>query len=126
MFFKLTNRNAYRDFVRNARRIALSNDSYQTKFEAYKQLYTLLAPRLLENEHLLNAHPAFAKRCEHLNARDVASIRAMTNTANPWLYFKREFEQALQEGAYWGSDGISRALGWFYAAEYRDDWICDS
>lgn len=125
MFFKLTNRNAYRDFVRNARRIALSTNSYQTKFEAYKQLYTLLAPRLLENESLLNAHPAFSKRCEYWNSRDVISIRAMTNVSNPWLGFKRDFETALQDGAYWGSDTISRSLGWFYANDHRDDWLCD-
>ena len=125
MFFKLTNRNAYRDFVRNARRIALSTDSYQTKFETYKQLYTLLAPRMLENEQLLNAHPAFAKRCEFWNNNTISSISAVTSLRNPWLRFKREFESAMQDGAYWGSDSISRSLGWFYATDDRDDWVCD-
>lgn len=125
MFFKLTNRNAYRDFVRNARRIALSTDSYQTKFEAYRELYKLLAPRLLENERLLNSQTAFSQRCEHWNQRELSSIRPVTNMSNPWLRFKREFEQAMHEGAYWGSDTISRSLGWFYATDYRDDWICD-
>jgi type II restriction/modification system DNA methylase subunit YeeA len=125
MFFKLTNRNAYRDFVRNARRIALSSDSYQTKFEAYRQLYTLLSPRMLENERLLNASPAFAKRCEFWNSTDISSIKAVTTLRNPWLLFKREFENAMQDGAYWGTDSISRSLGWFYATDHRDDWICD-
>jgi hypothetical protein len=125
MFFKLTNRNAYRDFVRNARRIALSSDSYQTKFDAYRQLYTLLAPRMVENERLLNSSPAFAQRCEHWNQRDVQSIRPVTNTRNPWLQFKREFEEAIKNGAYYGTDSISRSLGWFYNDMHRDDWICD-
>jgi hypothetical protein len=125
MFFKLTNRNAYRDFVRNARRIALSTDSYQIKFEAYQELYKLLSPRMQENERSLNSQPAFSKRCEHWNQRDISSIRPVTNMNNPWLRFKREFEHALHEGAYWGSDTISRSLGWFYANDHRDDWICD-
>lgn len=125
MFFKLTNRNAYRDFVRNARRIALSTDSYNVKFQAYAELYKLLSPRMLENERLLNAHPAFSQRCEHWNQRDISSIRPVTNLHNPWLRFKREFESAMYEGAYWGTDAISRSLGWFYTNAYRDDWICD-
>jgi hypothetical protein len=125
MFFKLTNRNPYRDFVRNARRIALGTDSYQTKFDHYKQLYALLAPRMLENERLLNAHPAFSQRCEYWNARDISSIRPVKNERNPWLHFKRQFEHAMSEGAYWGTDNISRELGWFYANEHRDDWIVD-
>lgn len=125
MFFKLTNRNAYRDFVRNARRIALTKSSYQTQFEEYKNLYALLSPRLLENERMLNAQPAFSKRCEHWNQRDVASIRTVSNMNNPWLAFKREFEDALQQGAYWGTNSISRSLAWFYNNNYRDDWIVD-
>jgi hypothetical protein len=125
MFFKLTNRNAYRDFVRNARRIALSSDSYQTKFTAYNELYKLLSPRMQENERSLNSSPAFSKRCEHWNSRDISSIRPVTNMRNPWLRFKREFEHAMKDGAYWGSDSISRSLGWFYATDHRDDWICD-
>jgi hypothetical protein len=125
MFFKLTNRNAYRDFVRNARRIALSSDSYHKKFEDYKQLYNLLAPRMLENERLLNSNPAFSQRCEYWNVREFSSIRPVKNERNPWLAFKREFESAMQEGAYWGTDSISRALGWFYDSAHRDDWIVD-
>jgi hypothetical protein len=125
MFFKLTNRNAYRDFVRNARRIATSSSNYQTKFEGYRELYKLLAPRMLENERLLNASPAFSQRCEHWNQRDITTIRAVTTNRNPWLAFKREFEEALTQGAFYGSNEISRSLGWFYANNHRDDWICD-
>lgn len=125
MFFKLTNRNAYRDFVRNARRIATSNTSYQQKFQDYAELYKLLSPRLLENDRLLNSSPAFSQRCEHWNQRVMSSIRPVTNMRNPWLAFKREFEQALNDGSYHGTDSISRSLGWFYATEHRDDWICD-
>jgi hypothetical protein len=125
MFFKLTNRNAYRDFVRNARRIAISDDSYQQKFAAYNELYKLLSPRLLENERSLNASPAFSQRCEHWNQRDVSTIRPVKNMNNPWLAFKREFENAMKEGAYHGTLEISRSLGWFYANDHRDDWICN-
>jgi hypothetical protein len=126
MFFKLTNRNAYRDFVRNARRISISNESYQTKFQQYSSLYELLAPRMLENERLLSRNPAFGTRCEHWATRDVRSIKAVTTTANPWLAFKREFEHAMQQGSYWATIEISRSLGWFYSTEHRDDWIYDS
>lgn len=126
MFFKITNRNAYRDFVRNARRIAIADTSYQTKFEAYAQLYKLLAPRLQENERLLTAHAAFGSRCEHWSTRDVRSIRAVTNMNNPWLCFKREFEHAMQRLEQpVAVVEISRSLGWFYATDHRDDWICD-
>lgn len=125
MFFKLTNRNAYRDFVRNARRIAISRDSYQQKFTAYAELYKLLSPRMVENERLILSSPAFSQRCEHWNQRDINSIRPVTNMRNPWLAFKREFEDALKQGAYYGSTEISRSLGWFYATDHRDDWIYD-
>lgn len=125
MFFKITNRNAYRDFVRNARRIAIADTSYETKFQDYAQLYKLLAPRLQENERLLNAHPAFGSRCEHWSSRDVRSIRAVTNTNNPWLAFKREFEEHMQQPPQAAGIAISRSLGWFYARDHRDDWICD-
>jgi hypothetical protein len=125
MFFKLTNRNAYRDFVRNVRRIALSDTDYRTKFDAYCELYKLLAPRMQENERLLNTSAAFSKRCEHWNANDVSSIRPVTTTKNPWLQFKREFEDAMQDGAYWGSDKIARSIAWFYENPHRDDWIQD-
>ena len=46
MFFKLASKNAYRDFVRNARRISISQLSDSEKSEAFKELYTLLKPRL--------------------------------------------------------------------------------
>ena len=65
MFFKLTNRNAYRDFVRNARRVALMKLSAQDQMKEYAQLYSLLSPRMLENETLLNSSPALSKSAEH-------------------------------------------------------------
>lgn len=129
MFFKLTRSNPYRDFVRNARRIAISNDSAQAKIAAYRELYTLLKPRLFENERLLCNSPAFHQRCEHWNQRDISSIRLITNTANPWLALKREFENGLAvsatEGCALAADCISRSLAWFYASSHRDDWIVD-
>jgi len=129
MFFKLTRSNPYRDFVRNARRIALSTDDNTAKVNNYVQLYTLLSPRMLENERLLNASPAFSKRAEHWNQRDIASIRAVTNLKNPWLCIKREIATALEHSSNTdvsvACNAISRALGWFYANEHRDDWIVD-
>lgn len=129
MFFKLSSRNAFRDFVRNARKIALSGGTAQTKMQDYTSLYALLSPRLQENERNLNSSPAFSKRCEHWNQRDISSIRVVTTANNPWILFKREFEQALNEvqtlGSHESSNAISRALAWFYATEHRDDWIND-
>jgi hypothetical protein len=129
MFFKLTNRNAYRDFVRNARRVALLKLSTQEQMKEYAQLYSLLSPRMLENETMLNSSPAFSKRVEHWNTRDVASIRPVTNVRNPWLAFKREFEASLNEVQELGSavcaERISRSLAWFYDNPHRDDWIND-
>ena len=42
MFFKLTSRNAYRDLVRNARRICIADMSEAEKSEAFQELYNML------------------------------------------------------------------------------------
>lgn len=122
MFFKLTSRNPFRDLVRNARRVALASLDDTEKLKAYSELHRLLSPRLSETERYLNSQTAFCKRAEHWNARDIASIRAVTNLRNPWLAFKREFEDAVSSS---DVTSVSRSLGWFYSNSNIDDWIND-
>jgi hypothetical protein len=125
MFFKFTARNAYRDLVRNARRIVVSKLSDEEKSEAFKELITLLQPKLHENEKTLCSSPAFAKRCDYWGQLDVASIRPVTTLRNPWLSFKREFEQSLQLPQELQATSVSKALMWFMNTSHRDDWLPD-
>ena len=124
MFFKFTNRNPFRDLLRNARRVATSDLNDSDKIAAYRDLYRLLSPRLLENERFLNSQPAFSKRSEHWNQRDITSIRPVQNERNPWLRFKREFEQAVANDTI-ALRAISVALAWFYNELHAEDWIND-
>jgi hypothetical protein len=127
MFFKLTARNPYRDLVRNARRIVLSDQNEQTKAAAFAELYAVMKPRLAENERLLNSQAAFAQRCAHWNQVDISSIKPVCNLKNPWLRFKREFEQVINASstANEAVKTVSIALAWFYTSEHKDDWIVD-
>ena len=125
MFFKFTNRNPFRDLVRNARRVATASIDDAEKVKAYNDLYRLISSRLSETERYLNSQTAFCKRAEHWNQRDVASIRAVTNLRNPWLSFKREFEQALKLEPHAMLESTSRSLAWFYSGAHNDDWIND-
>ena len=124
MFFKFTNRNPFRDLLRNARRVATSEIPDSEKIQAYRELHRLLSPRLIENERFLNAQTAFCKRAEHWNQRDISGIRAVTNMKNPWLRFKREFEQGISDEAT-ALRAISVSLAWFYNEINNDDWIND-
>ena len=121
MYFKLVSKNGYRDLVRNARRISISQLSDSEKREAYQELYEVLKPRLGEMTHLLNAEAAYAQRITHWNERDVAVLRPVTNVRNPWLRFKREFVDAIH--ARNASRAVEVALAWFYQHPHRDDWI---
>ena len=121
MYFKLVSKNGYRDLVRNARRISISELSDSEKREAYQELYEVLKPRLGEMTHLLNAEAAYAQRITHWNERDVAVLRPVTNVRNPWLRFKREFVDAID--ARNASRAVEVALAWFYHHPHRDDWI---
>jgi hypothetical protein len=125
MFFKLTAKNAYRDLVRNSRRVLLADMSNEQKLSSLKQLYEMLKNKLYENEYALTTSPAFAKRCEHWNQLDIASIRPVNNMRNPWLCFKREFEQAINKNSEEAVKTISIALAWFYNTEYKDDWLVE-
>ena len=121
MYFKLTSKNAYRDLVRNARRISISELSESEKREAFQELYDTLKSRLGETTRTLNSEAAYAKRCMHWNQRDVAELKPVTTVRNPWLRFKREFVNAIQSEN--PSRSIQIALAWLYAAPHRDDWI---
>lgn len=122
MFFKLTNRNPFRDLVRNARRIHQADMDDAQRIVEYVELHRLIASRLSETERYLNSQTAFCKRAEHWNARDISSIRAVTNLRNPWLCFKREFEQAVASS---DATAVSRALAWFSVNPNIDDWVND-
>lgn len=124
MFFKFTSRNPFRDLLRNARRIATAEMTDVDKLQAYNDLYRLMQPKLAENDRFLNAQTAFSKRCEHWNQRDISSIRPVKNMKNPWLRFKREFEQALTTPDV-ALRAISVSLAWFYHEAHNDDWIND-
>ena len=119
----MTSRNAYRDLVRNARRISIAEMSDEEKSVAFQELYTLLQPKLDETERSLNSQPAYAQRCDHWNQREIRSIKRVTTERNPWLCFKREFVDAMSQGAEIHAKRVSCALAWFYATPYRDDWI---
>jgi len=121
MYFKLTSKNAYRDLVRNARRISISQLSESEKREAYQELYEVLKPRLGEMTHTLNAEAAYAQRITHWNQRDIADIQPVKTLRNPWLRFKREFVNAMH--AKNPSRAVQIALAWFYQHPHRDDWI---
>lgn len=123
MFFKLTARNAHRDLVRNARRITIADCSDQEKSEAFQELWQLLREKLGETERHLNSQPAYAQRCEHWNQTDIRSIKPVKNMKNPWLQFKREFEQALTLTPELHAKRVGVALAWFYYQPWRDDWI---
>ena len=121
MYFKLVSKNGYRDLVRNARRISISELSDSEKSEAFRELFELLKPRLGETTRTLNAEAAYAPRCTHWNQRDLADLKPVKTTRNPWLSFKREFVNALD--ARNPSREVQIALAWFYQHPYRDDWI---
>jgi len=121
MYFKLVSKNAYRDLVRNARRISISELSDSEKREAFQELYETLKPRLGETTRTLNIETAYAPRCQHWNQRDLADLKPVSNLRNPWLRFKREFVDALH--AKDPSREVQIALAWFYHHPHRDDWI---
>ena len=123
MYFKLVSKNGYRDLVRNARRISISELSDSEKSEAFRELYETLKPRLGETTRTLNAEAAYAPRCTHWNQRDLADLKPVKTTRNPWLSFKREFVNAMSQPVEFHAKRVSVALAWFYAAPYKDDWV---
>ena len=123
MYFKLVSKNGYRDLVRNARRICISQLSEEEKSAAFVELYEILKDKLFESTRSLNVEAAYADRCIHWNQRDIDQIKPVTNTRNPWLRFKREFVNAMSQPKDVHAKRVSAALAWFYVEPYRDDWV---
>ena len=72
MFFKLTSRNAYRDLVRNARRICVADMSEAEKSEAFQELYNMLQQKLgnaLANFDMIVLVPVVFNTNENLAAK---------------------------------------------------------
>lgn len=123
MYFKFSKTNPYREFVAYAHQIAVMQVDEDSRSKLYRDLYRIAAPKLMENERLLNSSPAFAQRCAHWNQREVESIKPVRNEANPWLRFKREFEKATQSDINSMHKLVQTALAWFYYNPYKEDWI---
>ena len=126
MRFKMASRNPFRDFVRNLRRISISDHTDEEKDDLFHDLWYSLSPKLSETELYLNSSPAYSSRCEHWNYRDldIKSIVPVSNLKNPYLRLKREFETAMaNESNERFVTAVSKSLMWFYVQPYRDDWV---
>ena len=126
MRFKMASRNPFRDFVRNLRRISISDYTVEEKHNLFHELWNNLSPKLSETELYLNSSPAYSSRCEHWNYRDldIKSIVPVSNLKNPYLRLKREFETAMaNESNERFVTAVSKSLMWFYVQPYRDDWV---
>ena len=126
MRFKMASRNPFRDFVRNLRRISISDYTVEEKYNLFHELWNNLSPKLSETELYLNSSPAYSSRCEHWNYRElnVQSIVPVSNLKNPYLRLKREFETAMADKSNERFvTAVSKSLMWFYVQPYRDDWV---
>ena len=126
MRFKMASRNPFRDFVRNLRRISISDHTDEEKDNLFHELWYNLSPKLSETELYLNSSPAYSSRCEHWNYRElnIQSIVPVSNLKNPYLRLKREFETAMaNESNERLVTAVSKSLMWFYVQPYRDDWV---
>ena len=126
MRFKMASRNPFRDFVRNLRRISISDYTDEEKHNLFYELWNNLSPKLSETELYLNSSPAYSSRCEHWNYRElnVQSIVPVSNLKNPYLRLKREFETAMADkSSKRFVTAVSKSLMWFYVQPYRDDWV---
>ena len=126
MRFKMASRNPFRDFVRNLRRISISDYTVEEKHNLFHELWNNLSPKLSETELYLNSSPAYSSRCEHWNYRDldIQSIVPVSNLKNPYLRLKREFETAMADkSSECFVTAVSKSLMWFYVQPYRDDWV---
>ena len=126
MRFKMASRNPFRDFVRNLRRISISDYTVEEKHNLFHELWDNLSTKLSETELYLNSSPAYSSRCEHWNYRDldIQSIVPVSNLKNPYLRLKREFETAMASKSNERFvTAVSKSLMWFYVQPYRDDWV---
>ena len=126
MRFKMASRNPFRDFVRNLRRISISDRTDEEKHNLFYELWNNLSPKLSETELYLNSSPAYSSRCEHWNYRElnIQSIVPVSTLKNPYLRLKREFETAMADKSNKRFvTAVSKSLMWFYVQPYRDDWV---
>ena len=126
MRFKMASKNPFRDFVRNLRRISISDYTVEEKHNLFHELWNNLSPKLSETELYLNSSPAYSSRCEHWNYRElnIQSIVPVSNLKNPYLRLKREFETAMASKSNERFvTAVSKSLMWFYVQPYRDDWV---
>ena len=126
MRFKMASRNPFRDFVRNLRRISISDYTVEEKHNLFHELWNNLSPKLSETELYLNSSPAYSSRCEHWNYRElnIQSNVPVSNLKNPYLRLKREFETAMASKSNERFvTAVSKSLMWFYVQPYRDDWV---
>ena len=126
MRFKMASRNPFRDFVRNLRRISISDYTVEEKHNLFHELWNNLSPKLSETALYLNSSPAYSSRCEHWNYRElnIQSIVPVSNLKNPYLRLKREFETAMADKSNERFvTAVSKSLMWFYVQPYRDDWV---
>ena len=126
MRFKMASRNPFRDFVRNLRRISISDYTVEEKHNLFHELWNNLSPKLSETELYLNSSPAYSSRCEHWNYLElnIQSIVPGSNLKNPYLRLKREFETAMASKSNERFvTAVSKSLMWFYVQPYRDDWV---
>lgn len=127
MKYKMNSKNPFRNFMKNVRRITILDCTDNEKVEYYNQFYTFIKNSLKENEAYLNNSTAYSSYCEHWNEdKTIASIRPVSSKKNPWLMFKREFEEALQQSNSKNVvKSVSTSLAWFYHNPYLNDWIVD-
>ena len=128
MRFKMTSKNPFRNFVKNLRRITISDITDEEKDTLYHDLWYEISPKLSETELYLNSSLAYSERFDHWNYlgrdRHIYSIVPVTSSKNPYLTLKREFADAMARTANERFvRSVSKSLMWFYATPYRDDWV---
>ena len=126
MRFKMTSKSPFRNFVRDLRRITISDITNEEKIILYHDLWSESNLKLSETERYLISTPAYSLRCDHWNYRnhDIDSIIPVTNIKNPYLQIKREFIDAITNKT--DKDfvrAVSKSLMWFYITPYKDDWV---
>ena len=122
----MTSKNPFRNFVKNLRRITISDITAEEKDTLYHDLWCELSPKLSETERYLNSSPAYSTRCDHWNQvnSDVASIVQVSNIKNPYLKLKHEFADAMARTSNeLFVRSVSKSLMWFQVTPYKDDWV---
>ena len=126
MRFKMTSKNPFRNFVKNLRRITISDITDEEKDTLYHDLWCEISPKLSETERYLNSSPAYSSRCDHWNQIKLTpdSIVQVSNMKNPYLKLKQEFTDAMARTSNeLFVRSVSKSLMWFQVTPYKDDWV---